>query len=838
MSIPRGTSNCAGGIGNLNTCLICALLCVVTPVGAAQQNASNTGDSAAVAEAMIQQGRLEEARSTALQILERNPSNVEGYNLLGIIAADQHDYSRSIAAFKKALQIAPNSVKTHINLGNCYVERKDYDFAESEFKIVLRLSPTNKDGNYNLGILAMMKGNPESAIQYFERVRPTNSVIRVNLIRAFLEAGRAPEALRMVRDLSAENKTDVQIHFSLGVLLATAKRYKDAELELQKADALRPGTFEILYNLGQSFLRDGQYAKAELTLNRALSLNPDSVDAMYLLAQAYTNESRPLDALNLLLRAHTLAPDNADVIFLMARISMSQNYFEDAIPLLESGLQVAPERPDLLAALGESYFMAGKVDKAIEEFKKLLQIDNSARSYSFLGLSYRNLGRFDEAETYLRQGLKLDPHSITCLFNLGFIAERKGDSATADSLLQEALRLDPNYADALLELANIRSAAKKPQEAEKLLRRFVQVSHDPAPGYYKLAMIERSLHETDAADRDLNAFKTFSRNSSSGPYPYQHLFDYLDNRSKLAARARQQLDINELIEEAKRHPDRPESLYLLAEAYLKSGDVDNARSTIARLDQLAGDVRTLTGTGVLLARYRWYDEAIQHFQQALLADPNSDDVKFDLANAYFKKRMYAEAFRAIGQISDKGRDDESCLTLLGDIYAHLGNDAEATRIFEDEVRRNPDNDQPYLSLALLDLRTGNLSEGRRTLLRGLARIPASGKLYWGLGLTSVLEGNSIEATKQLERAVDLLPEWPGGYSTLGVFYFETGQIAKAKEVLERFRGSSVSGTLDIDRIEQVLDRASSSQYADTSPTAIADKSQFLQLALSLADRTL
>ncbi len=833
MSLRRGISDC------INGCLICTLLCVIVPVGAAaQRNVSSTGDSVAAAEAMIQQGRLEEAKSAALQILRRDPSNVEGYNLLGIIAADQHDYSRSIASFRKALQIAPNSVKTHINLGNVYVARKDYDFAESEFKTVLRLSPTNKDGNYNLGILSMMKGDPKSAINYFERVTPPNPVTRLNLIRALLAAGRVPEALRMVSALSAENKTDVQIHFSLGVLLATEKRYKDAELELQKADALRPGTFEILYNLGQAFLRDGQYAKAELTLNRALSLNPDSVDAMYLLAQAYTNESRPLDALNLLLRAHNLAPDNADVIFLMAQISMSQNYFEDAIPLLESGLQIAPGRPDLLAALGESYFMAGKVDKAIEEFKKLLQVDNSARSYSFLGLSYRNLGRFDEAETYLRQGLKLDPRSITCLFNLGFIAERKGDAVSAESLLQQALRIDPNYADALLELANIRIAAKKPQEAEELLQRFVRVSHDPAPGYYKLAMIERGLHETAAADRDLNAFKTFSKNFSSGPYPYQHLFDYLDNRSKLAAGAQQQLDINELIEEAKRHPNRPENLYLLAEAYLKSGDVENAKSTIAQLDQLAGDVRTLTGTGVLLARYRWYDEAIQHFQQALLADPNSDDVKFDLANAYFKKHMYAESFKAIQQISDKGREDEAYLTLLGDIYAHLGSDAEATRIFEDEVRRNPDNDQPYLSLALIDLRAGNLDGGRRTLLRGLARIPASGKLYWGLGLTSVLEGNSIEATKQLERAVDLLPEWPGGYSTLGVFYFETGQIAKAKEVLERFRGSSVSGTLDIDRIEQVLDRASSTQSAETSPTAIADKSQFLQLALSLADRTL
>ena len=102
--------------------------------------------------------------------------------------------------------------------------------------------------------------------------------------------------------------------------------------------------------------------------------------------------------------AHKLAPENVDVIFLMAQISMSQNYFEDAIPLLESGLQIAPQRADLIAALGESYFMAGKVDKAIDQFAKLVKIENSARSYSFLGISYRNLGGSTKRSNISRRG--------------------------------------------------------------------------------------------------------------------------------------------------------------------------------------------------------------------------------------------------------------------------------------------------------------------------------------------------------------------------------------------------------------------------------------------------
>ena len=366
------------------------LIFLVCPgYAAAQQPASF-----AQVETLVQQGQLEEAESKMREELQRNPS-VDGYNLLGIIESDKQDYQSAVSAFQQALQLSPNSAKSHNNLGNVYVAQKKFDLAEKEFRTVLRVDPANRDAHYNLGVLLMAKGSPAEAIPYFERVRPADLSTSLNLVRALLQSKRTAEALRMSTELSEQHKNEVKVHFSLGLLLASEKQYKPAQVELEKAEVLQPGTFEIPYNLGQVFLRSGAYPQAELALNRALQQKPDSPETLSLLAQVLADEAHPMDALSLLVRAHKIAPDNTDVILLMAQISISQHYFEDAIPLLESGVAIAPQRTDLRAALGESYLMSERMDRAVEEFKQVVAAEPSARSYAALGLSYLRLGRFE-----------------------------------------------------------------------------------------------------------------------------------------------------------------------------------------------------------------------------------------------------------------------------------------------------------------------------------------------------------------------------------------------------------------------------------------------------------
>ena len=828
--------------GTLILLLFSALGCPIyihAVAGAAQNRKPSPENSGlAQAEALLQQGRVAEAKASTVEYLGQHSSSVEGYNLLGVICGNARDYEGALDAFQHALKLNPSSTKSHNNLGNLYAAAGKTDLAEKEFRTSVTLAPSDSEANYNLALLLISRGKPADAILRLQRIRPVTLEARMNLVRAYLRADRVPEGLEVAKALSAQDASDVQRHFTLGVLLAEEKQYKTASAELEKADALKPGTFEILYNLGQTYLREKEFAKSEVVLNRALKLKPDSADTMYLLAQILNDQSRPVDALDLLARAHKLAPENPDIIFLLARVSMGQNYFEDAIPLLESGLKIAPQRAELRAALGESYFMSGKTDKAIEEFKTLIALEPSARSYTFMGLSYRHLGRFDEARKYFDEGLKREPTNAACLFNIGFIDERQGNTASAEERFQQALRSNPDFSDALLELANLRTKDKKYAAAAELLRRYVNVSRDPSSGYYKLAMVERSLHQMDAAERDLKVFQTLSKNSTTGPYPYQHLFDYLENRSKLTSQERAQLDVTELLQQIQKNPGQPQDLYLLAQAYLKLGKNEEALQAVSQLDQVSSDdYRTQAGVGVLLAQHHLYDQAVVHFQNALRTNSESDEIKFDLADAYFRKGMHSQALQMAQTISAAGQQDDTCLSLMGDIYAHLGENEKSIGIFRDAISRNPDNDQYYLSLTLVQLRGGDLQSAEQTLQKGVARIPTSGKIQWGLGLISALQGNTMQAAEQLERAVELLPEWSGSYSTLGVFYYQTGQVERAREVLNRFKGSNAGG-LDVRRIEQVLAQAQANSPSPDQPLSTEARQQLLQMALVIADRTL
>jgi tetratricopeptide (TPR) repeat protein len=818
--------------------LIVAATLMAPPIarGAAVTSLAASSKRFAQTRELLARGALGDALAAVKRCLETEPHSVEGLNLLGIIQARQGRNREALDAFESALRADPRSPETHNNLGDLYVSEHRLDLAEKEFRATLRLDPADRTANYNLGAILLSQHAPGAAKSYFLHVNPPDAATRFDLVEAYLDTKDVNKALTLARSLSRNAPNDVQLHFSLGILLAHTKHYLPAVHEFELADAAEPGKFPILYNLGKAYFEMADYAKADRALHRALNIRPDSVEALYVEARAEEREGETLQAFQLLFHARKLAPRNTDVIFLLARLSMKESYYEDAIPLLEEGVKIDPRRPDLRAALGECYFGAGQIDKSGEQFRTLLQVDPSATSELFMGLFYRNQGQFAEAVKYFQDGVRKDPSSADCLYNLGYIADKQGNYPLAESYLARALRISPNDGDALFELASVRIERSDVAGAVPLLRRCAQLFPDQARVYYKLAMAERSLHESRAAGADLRIFETLAKNPAPASMPFQHFLQNVNEKTSLPSRQRAQLDLSELLAETKAHPDRPRNLYLLAQTYLKLGDTQLALDTLSRLTAVSGgDGRTMTGVGVLLARFGLYPQAIQYFTRALAALPGSDIAKYDLADAYFEEGQFQRALDWLGRISPQGRDDPSVLALLGDADARLGHLAGAESSLKNAMRFSPDSDHLYLALALVEIEAGHPQDARQTLAEGQIRIPDSGRIYWGQGVLAVAEGDDRQALNDFRKALDLTPQWESSYALLGMLYFDTGQLDRARQTLDRYSRIFPHGHLDVNAISRALEAATQGQAPAPRPLSDQAKSQFLAMAVALSD---
>jgi tetratricopeptide (TPR) repeat protein len=167
----------------------------------------------------------------------------------------------------------------------------------------------------------------------------------------------------------------------------------------------------------------------------------------------------------------------------------------------------------------------------------------------------------------------------------------------------------------------------------------------------------------------------------------------------------------------------------------------------------------------------------------------------------------------------------------------MGRTADAIRVLRQAILNSPDNDQYYFSLALAQLRADNPARAYTTLQQGLARVPDSGMLYWGLGVVSILRSDASRGESYLKKAIDLAPSRESTFTALGIFYYEAGRIAEAREVLQRYSEIFPHGSVDVGRIRETLDAAPVSiNSPKTVGLSLAARREFYQLALTLAEQ--
>jgi tetratricopeptide (TPR) repeat protein len=374
-----------------------------------------------------------------MHALDCTSDNAVAHSALGNALLEEGRADEAILHCQKALQLIPDYVDAHNDLGCALLEKERVDEAIEQFQKALQMEldqkAVRKNSGYgllhkgsaaaenNLGNALLKKGRGDEAIAHFQKSLQTNpdyAEVHVNLGNALLQKEQLDEALIHFRKALELAPADPEVHFSLGNALFQNKKVDEAIVHFRKALELKPHYSPVYNNLGNALLLNGRVDEAITCFQNGLKLKPNDLETHYNFAAAL----------------------------------MQKGNAEEAIPHYQKVLEINPEFTEAHFNLGNALLQKGKVDEAIDHYQKvLLSKPDLAEAHNNLGNALMQKGNVEEAIGSYKRVVQLKPEFVDAYNNLGNALLQKGNAEEAIAYFQKALELKPDDTGAQNNLA-------------------------------------------------------------------------------------------------------------------------------------------------------------------------------------------------------------------------------------------------------------------------------------------------------------------------------------------------------------------------------------------------
>lgn len=245
-------------------------------------------------------------------------------------------------------------------------------------------------------------------------------------------------------------------------------------------------------------------------------------------------------------------------------------------------------------------------------------------------------------------------------------------------------------------------------------------------------------------------------------------------------------------------------------------------------------------TGIDHYQNKNYEEAVKSFKASIGISPNSTynaDTTTYLAQTYLKLEETEKAFDAYRQAIVRNPDRDDLRTALGQLYFAEGRYAEAVEQYRGAVRVNPSATNRY-SFGEALLKVENYTEADYQFREVKRLEPTSHVGDYGLGKLHAQTGSFDTAIAHFESALERQPDFYDALAEIGYAYADMGEIAKAREVEERLLevDEGLAGTLGftIDRKEPpritFAFSTSSFQYTMSKGSPVSAMDEYLKNA--------
>ena len=324
---------------------------------------------------------------------------------------------------------------------------KDLPTAVSEYRAALKLKPQIAEAWVNLGLdLYVMKKDDEAIVAFQQALKRKPELLGANLFlgMAYLRATQYEKAIVPLKKVTSLYPKELKAYINLSYAYQETGRIEESARILEKANELFPNNTEVLYNLGKSYTK-----LMEKSYRQMADVDGDSYRFHQVMGDSYE-----------------LRKDfpNAQAEYLMALEKCPDPYL-----------------PGLHYSLGSSFWMEGRWDRAVEEFKKELAISPADYLSNWkLGDTYVALRQYDDARPFLEKAIKEKPDLGQAYRDMGKLCLLTGQPQEAIGHLNKVKQLSPDESSVHYLLAQAYRKLGQPTQVKTELEMFQKLRRDEA----------------------------------------------------------------------------------------------------------------------------------------------------------------------------------------------------------------------------------------------------------------------------------------------------------------------------------------------------------------------
>jgi tetratricopeptide (TPR) repeat protein len=422
-------------------------------------------------------------------IAMRRASAVARLPALPELAGQPAAVGAHLRAKLSAAQLAPTSRAAVAPLCLAYHADLIYDQAERCYSWLADLDPSEWRWTYYRALLQSERGGGDALAASLRRV-----------LDAAPDFG--PAWLRL-GDAEFKEGQYEQAEDAWNRAAMSAEPPRDGESPAHTADA--PVAAYASLGLARIALARGRADQAREILERITVQVPRFGPAFRLLAESYTALGRPGDADRATRRANQLPPfapyadpmvdhlarESRNSTFLLRQAAEADLRTNAAWSeyLTRRALEFDPGNPDVVARLARMLRTLGRSGEALEFFAAYSRmVPDDFQALGEIGSSLSDLGRFDEAEPYLRRAHQQLDDALTH-YNLGALLSATGRLDEAVVEYQHALDRDPADPDARSNLAAVFVKQGKLARATAELVRVLDIDPENANAHTNLGLV-------------------------------------------------------------------------------------------------------------------------------------------------------------------------------------------------------------------------------------------------------------------------------------------------------------------------------------------------------------